>query len=398
MDIFKSFKKHKPKNKDEMEQEQQEQQQQQLKIDDSMFHLTNWMTSRELSWEMFRANPDSGLCFSLEQLQILQKLYFEIENQLKDYWVQNQSKLEDKDFENFIDFQHKFDQYYDGITLGRFLVARNFDLDDTMQMIIEDFEWRTFEVEMDKFMDQYPKSDWAKFIASYYPNVCHGVDRYGVEVNWEKVTLLDIDSFFKYIPFSEILSHHIFSVESSERRVRKKMKETKNYCFRRLLIEDLEGLSMKHFTPKVIELLKISAEIDEKHYPESLRQLYFIRAGPVFSVFWNGIVPFLNKTTSKKLVKIDSSKLIASLLEQVPDQTSWPITLLDSILDKNADHKTCKYECKIQGCLPLGGEFPINQIPSSKDDILHNKKKHIFKIFKKKKNSNPKNLSTKLLK
>lgn len=346
---------------------------------DQLFEITKWLKDMDFTWEMFRADPESGLCFSIENL-IQLKLFFEkLDTELKNFWTTHTEKLLNKNYENFVYFQNQFYEYYDGVTVGRFLIARNYIIKDTIEMIFDDFEWRIFEIEIEKFMDQYPKSEWYKFISNYYPNVCHGEDKFGVEVNWEKVTLLDIESFFKHVPFQEILSFHIYSVESSERRVRKKMKETQNYNFRRLLIEDLENLSMKHFTPKVIELLQISAEIDEKHYPESLRAIFFIRTGTVFNVFWNAIVPFLNKTTSKKLIKINSSKLVNTLLDQVPDDSSWPNSISKSILG----NISCKFNCSNTFCLPQGGEFPINKLPISTQDNLNSKKKKIVKSFKK---------------
>jgi hypothetical protein len=245
--------------------------------------------------------------------------------------------------------------HYDPVLLARFCVARDFDHDKTLDMIFKDIKWRYFEIYMDEFMEKYPQTEWFKIINNIYPTLTHGFDKYNVEVNWEKVTLLDIDDFFKKVPLSEIILFHIYQVESSERRVKLRMKETGLYRFRRALFEDIKDLSIKNLTTKTIQLLKITAEIDENHFPESLRKLYFINAPSIFSIFLKAINPFLDEGTRKKL-KVTGSKCLMKIKSQVPNETYWP-----NFFRENS--KICQY-CSKKICIPPGGQIDSNAIPT----------------------------------
>jgi CRAL/TRIO domain len=282
-------------------------------------------------------------------------------------------------------FRLSFSSYYDPLMIARFLVGKQMDSKKAEEMILKDWHWRLVEVNIDQFMIDYPQTAWFKFLSSYYPTTCHGFDKYGVEVNWERLACIDLDSLFEYVPFKELIAFHIFAVESSERRVRKQMNQSKEFRFRRVLFEDLEGLSLKHLSSKTIDLLKITAEIDDTHYPESLRKLYFIQAPSVFSFFYKAITPFLDKRTVAKLKIVSASKHDKVLASQIPNKFFRPSYLIKWTED-NGDPIPCIL-CHKTYCFPQGGKVTKDMIPIQSDTKEMSTRKNTMKLFSKKKQS-----------
>lgn len=273
-------------------------------------------------------------------------------------------------------FKVGFYTYYDRLMIARFLVGKQMDVKKAEEMILNDWHWRLIEVQIDQFMIDYPKTLWFTYLSNYYPTTCHGFDQYGVEVNWEQLSCIDLESLFEHVPFKELIAFHIYAVESSKRRVKHQMSLSKEYRFRRILFEDLQGLTMKHLSSKTIDLLKITAEIDDTHYPESLRKLYFIRAPSLFAVFYKAITPFLDKRTVSKLKIVSTNKLESILNTQVPNKVCRPKYLVSE------GDELCVL-CKKLTCLPKGGKVFALDVPATDTKEMSNRKK-TMKMFAKK--------------
>jgi hypothetical protein len=183
-------------------------------------------------WELkYQDSTKAGLNLNQSQIEILNRVSEKLFNGI-DSFVESIHKTN----EMTPDMRLTILAHYDPVLIGRFCIARDFNEEKVLKMIYKDLKWRYFDIKIDKMMEIYPKSEWYKIISQIYPTITHGVDKFGVEMNWEKVTMLDIDDFFKNIPLQEIVLFHIFQVESSERRVSSKMNETGIYRFRRALI------------------------------------------------------------------------------------------------------------------------------------------------------------------
>jgi len=66
-------------------------------------------------------------------------------------------------------------------------------------------------------------------------------------------------------------------------------------------IVDVKGLSPSMIKPKVYKFINALTNISQDYYPESLGQIFVVRAPTIFAVVWRVIKPWLNERTQTKI-------------------------------------------------------------------------------------------------
>jgi len=179
--------------------------------------------------------------------------------------------------------QAKLSSRYDDIRICRFL-RREKTLDQTEAIIRREMSWRE-QVRPDIIFEQFPKNRYFKSLVKYWPGTLHGVDRFGVPLYCERLGQIDLSSLLGKVPSEVLIQFHIYVMERHDRIIMQ--------AFQRLgapvgyvYIMDLYGLSIRHYTPSSIDILRQIQFIDDNYYPEFLRKVLVLNTSPVFYMFW----------------------------------------------------------------------------------------------------------------
>ncbi|KAK8694103.1 hypothetical protein V6N13_071662 [Hibiscus sabdariffa] len=162
----------------------------------------------------------------------------------------------------------RYDEYY---TLLRFLKARKFDLDKTMQMWEDMLNWRK-EHGVDTIIHDFVYDEYEE-VQQYYPHGYHGVDKQGHPVYIERI--------------------------ETHRSYNNNIRCPGNWVSFGQVAHDL-----------VMRIQKI----DGDNYPETLHQMYIVNAGSGFKLLWNTAKGFLDPNTTAK-IHVLGNKFHNKLLE-----------------------------------------------------------------------------------
>ncbi|XP_014498404.1 phosphatidylinositol/phosphatidylcholine transfer protein SFH13 isoform X2 [Vigna radiata var. radiata] len=242
----------------------------------------------------------------------------------------------------------RHDDYH---TLLRFLKAREFNIEKTIQMWEEMLAWRK-EYGTDTILEDFEFGELEE-VLQYYPQGYHGIDREGRPVYIERLGKAHPSRLMRITTIERYLKYH---VQEFERTLHEKFPACSIAAKRRIssttTILDVQGLGMKNFSRTAANLLSAMAKIDSSYYPETLHQMYIVNAGSGFKkMLWPAAQKFLDSKTVAK-IQIVEPKSLYKLLEVI-DSSQLPEFLGGSC--------TCASE---------GGCLRSNKGPWSDPDIM----------------------------
>ncbi|KAL1922951.1 uncharacterized protein VTP21DRAFT_9327 [Calcarisporiella thermophila] len=216
---------------------------------------------------------------------------------------------EDIKREGYFDPSRHDDHY-----LLRFLRARKFDVDATMQMFLNCEKWRkSFGVDELVRTFEFPE---AEQVARFYPRYYHKTDRMGRPIYIEHLGSIDLNEMFKITTEERMIKHFVIGYEqlNSERFPACSAKAGRHIeqCF---TILDLKGISMIQ-VPTAIGFVRRTSAIAQDYYPEMMGKMYVVNAPFLFSSIWSMVKPFLDEVTVNK-IHILGSRFQSALLRDV---------------------------------------------------------------------------------
>jgi hypothetical protein len=193
--------------------------------------------------------------------------------------------------------------------LEKFLIARDFDFAGTEAMLEGALQWREKEG-IDSILE-LPGPLFGQIRTASKYQLEHKYTKGGQPLHIEMVSKLQLDLLLGMFDLQDLIRQRVHLMEFKQRVMLYGADQSTN-------ILDVKGLSPTMVKPKVLKFINSLATISQDYYPESLGQIFIVRAPAIFAFVWKAIKPWLNEHTQNK-VEIHSDLGLEHILKKVPN-------------------------------------------------------------------------------
>ncbi len=223
------------------------------------------------------------------------------------------------------------DPRFDDTYLLRFLRARKFDLNLTLEMWKNFINWRREKRVDEVYKMEIPEMKEAR---QYYPHLYFRTDKLGRPIYIERVGKMNLDKLLNILSVEKIEQHFIQDYERLLNEIFPACSEAKgervyNTCY----IMDMKGAASKMMSSKVTDMLKMISKIGQDNYPEILGQMFIINVPLFFYGVWNIVKHFVDEKTRKKITILGGNfkKELLEVIDEknLPDFLGGKVTEAD---------------------------------------------------------------------
>ncbi|WOL11355.1 phosphatidylinositol/phosphatidylcholine transfer protein SFH9-like [Canna indica] len=213
----------------------------------------------------------------------------------------------------------RHDDYH---TMRRFLKARGFNIEKTIQMWSEMLRWR-MDFGADTIMQDFTFNELEE-VLHYYPHGFHGVDKDGRPVYIERLGKVDPNKLLTVTTVERFIKYHVQCIEKilAEKYPACSV-AAKRHIDTMTTILDVQGVNWMSVGKLARDIVLRIQKIDSDNYPEILYKLFIVNAGSGFRLLWNTIKGLIDPRTSAKIVVLGDTyqNTLLEIIEmsQLPD-------------------------------------------------------------------------------
>ena len=197
-------------------------------------------------------------------------------------------------------------EIYDDLFLLRFLRARKFDLEKTMEMFKKFLQWR-IDMKVEEINNSYELENLIE-IKKLYPHGYHRTDKLGRPVYIELYDKTDVNGLFKVTTEDKMVKYYIKQYERQIKYIFPAcsaivQRPVEQSC----TILDANGIGIFSLVGPIKGFVKLASDIGQDYYPEMLGKMTIINVGFLFRAIWSMVKSFIDPKTQSKISLLKSS-------------------------------------------------------------------------------------------
>ena len=206
---------------------------------------------------------------------------------------------------------------YDDLFLLRFLRARKFDLDKTMEMFKKFLKWR-IDMHVDELRESFELGNLIQ-IKNVYPHGYHRTDKIGRPIYIERYNLTKVKELFEITTEDNMIKYYIRQYERQVKYIFPACSAVvKRPVEQSCTILDADGIGITSIFGPIKGFLKLASDICQDYYPEMLGKMTIVNVGFFFRAVWSLVKGFIDPKTQSKinLVKAPCKEALLELVDE----------------------------------------------------------------------------------
>ena len=195
---------------------------------------------------------------------------------------------------------------YDDLFLLRFLRARKFDLEKTMEMFKKFLQWR-IDMKVDELRESYEMENLIS-IKKLYPHGYHRTDKEGRPIYIELYDKTDVKALFKITTEDKMVKYYIKQYERQIKYIFPACSAVvKRPVEQSCTILDANGIGITSLFGPIKGFVKLASDIGQDYYPEMLGKMTIVNVGFLFRAVWSMVKAFIDPKTQNKINLLKST-------------------------------------------------------------------------------------------
>ena len=195
---------------------------------------------------------------------------------------------------------------YDDLFLLRFLRARKFDLEKTMEMFKKFLQWR-IDMKVDELRESYQMENLIQ-IKKLYPHGYHKTDKQGRPIYIELYDKTDVKGLFKITTEDKMVKYYIKQYERQIKYIFPACSAVvKRPVEQSCTVLDANGIGITSLFGPIKGFVKLASDIGQDYYPEMLGKMTIVNVGFLFRAVWSLVKSFIDPKTQNKINLLKSS-------------------------------------------------------------------------------------------
>ncbi|XP_046633901.1 SEC14-like protein 2 [Daphnia pulicaria] len=243
--------------------------------------------------------------------------------------------------------------------LIKWLVARNYKVDQAEKMLRQSLEWRRLN-RVNEILQTWTPPE---VIEKYYSIGQTGYDKFGCPLWMSAQGPIDIRGIMQSTTKKELMRFMIYIMEKNALNMRQNPERCSSPSI--CVVADMEQLSMWQMAYRPVSQIRNEmVSIYEANYPENLRRIFIINAPKLFTVIYNMMRPFMNQVTIDKICVygFDKDEWQSALLKDI-EADQLPAHYGGTMTDPATGDPKCPHK------LNMGGEVPHSYYVSNSKPV-----------------------------
>ena len=195
---------------------------------------------------------------------------------------------------------------YDDLFLLRFLRARKFDLEKTMEMFKKFLKWR-IDMKVEEINQSYELENLIQ-IKKLYPHGYHRTDKIGRPIYIELYDKTDVNELFKITTDDKMIKYYIKQYERQIKYIFPACSAVvKRPVEQSCTILDANGIGITSLFGPIKGFIKLASDIGQDYYPEMLGKMTIVNVGFLFRAVWSLVKGFIDPKTQSKINLLKST-------------------------------------------------------------------------------------------